>query len=425
VSAPIVEDAGSVIRLPERQNVEAEWRRLAAIVASSSDAIVSTSLDGTITTWNQGAEAIFGYRPDEVIGRPIFLLAAPGREDEMPLMLDRVRRGERIEHYETIRQSKDGRQIAVSLTISPICDINGWIVGASKIARDITSRKCAEAELLQLTERLEQRVAERTAELEQANQRLWVEIAEREQADARLQELQSELFHAARLSAVGQMAGALAHELNQPLAAATNFVNAARRLLASGEHAKVKTAHEVMAEAAAEVLRAGQIIRRLRDFVALGETDRQPENLIALIEEASALALTGAGAAGVQVFFRFDPKAVRVFANRVEIQQVLVNLIRNALDAMAACARRELEIRTTLLDEETIEIAVADSGPGISRDVRHRLFEPFVSTKANGMGLGLSICRSIIEAHGGRLRSAPNPGGGTVFQFTLPSVPKG
>ena len=425
MSAPIVEDAGSVIRLPERQNVEAELRRLAAIVASSSDAIVSTSLDGTITTWNQGAEAIFGYRPDEVIGRPIFLLAVPGREDEMPLMLDRVRRGERIEHYETMRQSKDGRQIAVSLTISPICDINGWIVGASKIARDITSRKCAEAELLQLTETLEQRVAERTAELEQANQRLRVEIAEREQADARLQELQSELFHALRLSAVGQMAGALAHELNQPLAAATNFVNAARRLLASGERTKIKTAHEVMAEAAAEVLRAGQIIRRLRDFVALGETDRQPENFIALIEESSALALTGAGAAGVQAFFRFDPKAVRVFANRVEIQQVLVNLIRNALDAMAACARRELEVRATLLDEETIEIAVADSGPGISRDVRHRLFEPFVSTKANGMGLGLSICRSIIEAHGGRLRSEPNPGGGTVFRFTLPSVPKG
>ena len=424
MSAPIVEDAGSVIRLPERQNVEAELRRLAAIVASSSDAIVSTSLDGTITTWNQGAEAIFGYRPDEVIGRPIFLLAAPGREDEMPLMLDRVRRGERIEHYETMRQSKDGRQIAVSLTISPICDINGWIVGASKIARDITSRKCAEAELFHLTETLEQQVAERTAELEQANQRLRVEIAEREQADARLLELQSELFHAVRLSAVGQMAGSLAHELNQPLAAATNFVNAARRLLASGERAKVNTAQEVMAEAAAEVLRAGQIIRRLRDFVALGKTDRQPENLIALIEESSALALTGAGAAGVQAFFRFDPKAVRVFANRIEIQQVLVNLIRNALDAMAVCARRELEVRTTLLDEETIEIAVADSGPGISRDVRHRLFEPFVSTKANGMGLGLSICRSIIEAHGGRLRSEPNPGGGAIFRFTLPSVPK-
>jgi PAS domain S-box-containing protein len=391
--------------VPERLNVELELRQLAAIVAFSDDAIISTSLDGTVTTWNRAAEAIFGYRPEDVIGKPVFVLAAAGREDEMPRMLDRIKNGERIEHYETSRRCKDGREVAVSLTISPICDANGWIVGASKIARDITDRKRAEANLLHLTENLERRVAERTAELEQANLRLRAEIAEREEADARLQESQSELFHAARLSAVGQMAGALAHELNQPLAAAT--------------------VSEVMAEAAAEVLRAGQIIRRLRAFVTVGGTERQPESLPALIEEASALALTGAPASGVQAFFRFDPRAARVFVNRVEIQQVLVNLIRNALEAMGEGARRELEITAALLDEGTIEIAVADSGPGLAKEVSTRLFDPFFSTKSNGMGLGLSICRSIIEAHGGRLRGEPNPGGGTVFRFTLPSVPKG
>jgi PAS domain S-box-containing protein len=377
-----------------------------------------------ITTWNRGAEAIFGYRPAEVIGKPVCILAAMGREDEMPLMRERIKRGEQIEHYETIRRCKQGREIAVSLTVSPICDANGWIVGVSKIARDISERKQAEAELVELNETLERRVSERTAELERANQRLRAEIAEREHADTRLQELQSELFHAARLSAVGQMAGALAHELNQPLAAVTNFVNAARRLLASGEQEKLDAARKVMADAGAEVLRAGQIIRRLRDFVTLGETDRQPESVIPLIEESSALALTGAGAAGVRAFFRFDPKAARAFANRVQIQQVLVNLIRNAVDAMTESTRRELEVRTTWLDDETIEIAVADSGPGIPGDVRDRLFEPFVSTKANGMGLGLSICRSIVEAHGGRLRSEPNHSAGTIFLFTLPSVPK-
>jgi two-component system sensor kinase FixL len=221
------------------------------------------------------------------------------------------------------------------------------------------------------------------------------------------------------------MAGALAHELNQPLAAAANFVNAARRLLASGERTRIETVSEVMAEAAAEVLRAGQIIRRLRAFVTVGGTERQPESLPALIEEASALALTGAPASGVQAYFRFDPRAARVFVNRVEIQQVLVNLIRNALEAMGEGARRELEITAALLDEGTIEIAVADSGPGLAKEVSTRLFDPFFSTKSNGMGLGLSICRSIIEAHGGRLRGEPNPGGGTVFRFTLPSVPKG
>jgi two-component system, LuxR family, sensor kinase FixL len=419
-----VEDLKTIVGLPARQNSELELPWLAAIVASSSDAIISTSLDGKITTWNGGAVAIFGYRSEEVIGHPVSILAASGREDEMPVMRERIKRGEQIEHYETMRRCKQGREIAVSLSVSPICDANGWIVGVSKVARDISERKRAEAKLVELNESLERRVTERTADLERANHKLLAEIAERKHADARLRELQSEHFHTARLSAVGQMAGVLAHELNQPLAAAANFVNAARRLLARGGRAKVNAAYEVMAKAAAEVLRAGQIIRRLRGFVALGETERQPESIVALIEEASVLALTGAEAAGVHAFFHFDQKPGCVIANRVEVQQVLVNLIRNAVDAMAECARRELEITTTLLDDETVEIAVADSGSGIPRDVRDRLFEPFVSTKADGMGLGLSICRSIVEAHGGQLNSEPNLGGGTIFRFTLPSAPK-
>ena len=150
------EDRGTRITgVPERLNVELELRQLAAIVAFSDDAIISTSLDGTVTTWNRAAEAIFGYRPEDIIGKPVFVLAAAGREDEMPRMLDRIKNGERIEHYETSRRCKDGREVAVSLTISPICDANGWIVGASKIARDITDRKRAEADLLHLTETLE------------------------------------------------------------------------------------------------------------------------------------------------------------------------------------------------------------------------------------------------------------------------------
>jgi PAS domain S-box-containing protein len=416
--------ASKLAGLPERQNVEMELHRLAAIVASSSDAIISTSLDGIIATWNRAAEAIFGYRPEEVLGQPVSVLAAPGREDEMPLMLDRIKRGDRIEHYETVRRGREGLEVAVSLTVSPIRDASGWIVGASKIARDITERKRAEAELLHLTETLERRVAERTAELEQANQRLRAEIAEREHMDARLRELESELFHAGRLSAVGHMAGALAHELNQPLAAAANFVNAARRLLASGKSARIDTVPGVLEEAAGEVMRAGQIIRRLRDFVRHGETERQPESVVAIIEESSALALTGAGAAGIRARFRFDPKATRGLANRIEIQQVLVNLTRNALEAMAESAQREIEVSTILLDDETIEIAVADSGPGLAKEVALHLFEPFVSTKRHGMGLGLSICRSIVQAHGGRLHYQPNPGGGTIFRFTLPAVPR-
>ena len=381
----------------------------AAIVESSNDAIICTDLSGKIASWNPAAEAMFGYRLEEVIGQFIFLLAVPGREDEMQLILDQISKGERIQHYETVRRHKDGRQVAISLTVSPIRGDSGHVVGASKIARDITDRQRAEAELRRLNETLEQRVVKQTAELKEVNRKL--------------QELQSELFHAARLSEVGQMAPTLAHELNQPLSAAANSVNAARRLLASGEPHKIEMAPEVMDEAAAEILRAGQIIGRLRAFVVKGETERRVENVAQMVEQARTLALVGVEAAGVRSFFRFDPNVERVFADRVQIQQVLVNLMRNAIEAMTAGTRRELEVRTTLVNEHTIEIAIADSGPGLTEPVANHLFEPFVSTKPGGMGLGLSICRSIVEAHGGCLRSEPNPGGGTVFRFTLGAAP--
>jgi PAS domain S-box-containing protein len=399
------------------------WPSSAAIVESSNDAIISTNLDGTIATWNRAAEAIFGYRPEEVIGRPVFLLAAPGREDEMPVILDQIKRGQRIQHYETVRRHKNGRQVAISLTVSPIRADNGRIVGASEIARDITERKQAEAELHRLNETLEQRVAERTAELEELTRKLQGEIVERQRTDVRLQELQSELFHAARLNAAGQMAAALAHELNQPLAAAINFARAAQRQLATGSRDKVEAISGIMDQTAGEVLRAGQIMRRLRDFVRRGETERRIESVVPMVEEASSLTSIGAGATGVRVRFSFDPNAARVFADRIQIQQVLVNLMLNAIDAMAGGSRRELEVKTAVLDNETTEFSVTDSGTGLAAEIADHLFEPFVSTKPNGMGLGLSICRSIVEAHGGRLRTEPNEGGGTIFCFTLPASP--
>jgi len=399
------------------------WPSSAAIVESSNDAIIGTNLEGTIATWNRAAEAIFGYRPQEVIGRPVFLLAAVGREDEMPVILDQIKRGQRIQHYETVRRHKNGHQVAISLTVSPIRADNGRIIGASKIARDITERKQAEAELHRLNETLEQRVAERTVELEELTCRLQAEIVERQRADVRLQELQSELFHAARLNAAGQMAGALAHELNQPLAAAVNFVRAAQRQLATGSRDKVETISGIMDQAVGEVLRAGQIMHRLRDFVRRGETARRIESVAPMVEEASTFTSIRARASGVSVRVSFDPNAARVFADRIQIQQVLVNLMFNAIDAMAGCNRRELEVKTALLGDDTAEFSVADSGTGLAAEIADHLFEPFVSTKPDGMGLGLSICRSIVEAHGGRLRTEPNEGGGTIFRFTLPASP--
>jgi C4-dicarboxylate-specific signal transduction histidine kinase len=291
------------------------------------------------------------------------------------------------------------------------------------VSRDLTARNQAEASLRHLNETLEQRVARRTIELADANEKLVREIDERRRADARSQKLQHELAHAGRLSTAGQMAAAMAHEINQPLTAVINSVNAARRLLSDSGRDRIGTVREIMEEAVEQSLRVGQIIRRLRDFVTRGETEKRIESVAALVLEASALAQTGSGMLGTQIRYDFDPGVSIVLANRIQIQQVLVNLIRNALEAMAHTERPALDLTTRGLAGDMVEIAVADSGPGISAEVAARLFEPFISTKPDGMGLGLSICRSIVEAHGGELGSEPNPAGGTIFRFTLPAAP--
>jgi two-component system sensor kinase FixL len=185
----------------------------------------------------------------------------------------------------------------------------------------------------------------------------------------------------------------------------------------------VATLHDIMEEAAEQALRGGQIVRRLRAFVTRGETERHLESLPTLIKEACGLALIGGSALGVQIQFRFDPEASEVFADRVQIQQVLVNLMRNAFEAMAHNDKRQLIIETRRIDEASVQISVADSGPGLPDEIVRHLFEPFVSTRKDGMGLGLSICRTIIEAHGGELSAEPNPDGGTLFRITLAALP--
>jgi C4-dicarboxylate-specific signal transduction histidine kinase len=268
---------------------------------------------------------------------------------------------------------------------------------------------------------LERRVEERTSELADANKRLVAEKLERAQIDLRFQKLQNELFHAARLTAAGQMAAALAHELNQPLTAVVNSVNAAKRLLSREGRVNLLIAQEITGEAAEQALRASKIVRSLRQFLVRDEKERQIEVLPAMIEEAGALALRSIAPLTVRLTFEFDGCVRGVLVNRVQIQQVIVNLIRNAFEAMADQESREVTLTTRTLGDGTIEVAVADIGTGISGDIAGRLFEPFVSTKHDGMGLGLSISRSIIEAHDGQLTAGPNPGGGTVFRFTLPS----
>ena len=248
------------------------------------------------------------------------------------------------------------------------------------------------------------------------------DLTEHQQTQARLQELQSELVHVSRLTAMGEMASALAHELNQPLAAISNYMKGSQRLLAGSTDPNTRKIESALDRAAEQALRAGQIIRRLRDFVSRGESEKRVESLSKLIEEAGALGLAGAREQNVQLRFNLDPDADLVLADRVQIQQVLVNLFRNALEAMAQSPRRELVVANSRVADDMIEVEVSDTGSGFQGDVASNLFQTFFTTKETGMGVGLSISRSIIEAHGGRMWAESNATGGATFRFTLPAA---
>ncbi len=249
------------------------------------------------------------------------------------------------------------------------------------------------------------------------------DLTERQQAEARLQELQNELVHVSRLTALGEMASALAHELNQPLSAIANYLKGSRMLLAR-EDPPLDRIGEAVERAGDQALRAGDIIRRLREFVARGETERSVESLPKLIEEASALALVGAKEHGIRVQFEFSSEIDLVLADKVQIQQVVLNLVRNAVDAMidAKSQRRELGIAIRPGAGNMAQVTVADTGPGIDPEVAERLFQPFITTKRTGMGVGLSISRTIIEAHGGHIWAGASDGGGALFCFTLQQI---
>jgi two-component system sensor kinase FixL len=221
---------------------------------------------------------------------------------------------------------------------------------------------------------------------------------------------------------MGQLASALAHELNQPLAAILNYVNTAKLLAAKSGDPQALRFRNLLDKAGEQAGRAGQIIRRLRDFLLRRESERSIENINAIVEEAAALSLVGAAERGVVTHRDLADGLPPVNVDRIQIQQVLVNILRNAMEAMQDSATRQLTLTTSRQDGDYIAVAIADTGSGMSDEVARRLFEPFVTTKERGMGFGLSISRSIIEEHGGRIWAEPNPEGGTIFRFRLPAA---
>ena len=358
---------------------------LQSILDTIPDAMVVIDEKGVVRSFSAAAERLFGWTSDEMLDHNVSrLMPQPHRADHDSYMaryyltdepriigLGRVVVGER----------RDGSTFPMELAVGEIRTETGRFF--TGFVRDLTER--------QLTE-------------------------------ARLQALQGDLIHVSRLTAMGEMASALAHEINQPLGAIANYLKGSSRLLASGGVDKARTGLDKAAE---QALRAGDIIRRLREFAARGETERRIESLPRIVEEAAALGLVGAREQGVIVRFHFDPAIDAVLADRVQIQQVVLNLLRNAIDAMEDSPRKDLTVRIDPAPDDMAQVSVADTGPGIAPEIEGRLFQPFVTTKAAGMGVGLSICRTIVEAHGGRLWPEQTPGGGATFRFTLQAVTDG
>ncbi len=358
---------------------EARYARLANATREG----VAIHGDAGIVEANASFAQMMSCTIDEVIGEPIgrFVIARSETASGARLPLSDGPR-------EMIGRRKDGSFFPVELVGGTI-EYEGRPMRVD-LLRDLTAQKYAEAAL--------------------------------QESEARQRELQAELLHVSRLTEMGQMAAALAHEINQPLTSIANYLGGCRLLLAEPDPSarQLQELRTAIGLAGDQAVHAGEVIRRLRNFLAKGETERQVERAKEVLEQATELALIGARQRGITVQREFDISAC-ILVDRVQFQQVMVNLVRNAMDAMRDTATKELDIRAGET-EGMIEIRVSDTGIGLAPEIAAHLFEPFSSTKPHGMGIGLSVCRTIVEAHGGRISAEPRDGGGTTFRFTMPIV---
>lgn len=355
---------------------------LEAMINSIPDATVVIDELGRIERFSAAAEDMFGYREADVVGENVsILMPSPDRENHDSYLAHYHETGERRmigSRRVTRARHRDGSNVSIELSVGEVR------IGRSKFFVGFLH-----------------------------------DLSVRVDYQKRLHALQSEMAHVARVTQMGTLATAIAHELNQPLAAITNYADAAASILDQrgiGPKDQVRQALELCSE---EVQRASLLIQRLRGFLRSGDSDRRNYPIAPIIEESIALALADGEGHGVAVNVRKERGLPEVFVDRIQIQQVLVNLIRNALEAMSSMSTRSIAIRTRRAGPKMVEVTVDDSGPGIEPKIAGRLFQPFQSSKESGLGMGLSICHSIVDAHGGRIWVGPSRLGGTSFHFTL------
>jgi two-component system sensor kinase FixL len=361
-----------------------EEQILQAVYDTSLDAIIVIDQKGLMRSYNKIAEKLFYYSTKEVLGQNIKMLMPPYCAEQHDGYLERyLRTGEKriigIGRVVT-GQKKDGSTFPLELSI-----------GEARIG----------------------------------DERLFAgfirDLSERQQMEQRVHELQEELVHASRLASLGEITSMVAHEVNQPLSASGTYLEVARELLSSQREDRQAGGLKAIEQAAAQIRRVGDTVRRIREFARKKTPDLEFEDINRIIEEANAIAAVGTKAKNIRTIFDLSAQHPKTRVDRIQIQQVIMNLVRNAMDAMTDFDRRELVLQSRINEAGEIEISVLDSGPGIAETVVKRLFTPFMTTKSDGTGLGLAICRSIVEAHGGRLWHEKSPLGGAAFKFTLPA----
>ncbi len=355
------------------------------LLATAVDGIIVIDENGIAQVYNPACQRLFGYTAEEVVGRDVtMLMPSPYREEHHSYLGHYRATGEkRIIGIgrEVVGQRKDGSTFPFYLSVGE-GELGGKKIFVG-IIHDLTSL---------------------------------------EGARRRLNEVQAELLHVSRLSDMAQMVAALAHELNQPLAAIMNYINAAKRTLSRVESPQQAKVEELIDKAANQTARAGKIIRRLRDFIEKRESVREVEDINAVLREAIQLGLVGAAESGVDIKVDLMAGPPPVAMDKVQIQQVVLNLVRNSIDAMQSVQRRSLIVTTHASEPGFVEVVVSDTGPGFTPEVAKKLFQPFVTTKESGMGIGLAICQSIVGAHNGEIWATPNKESGVALHFKLPTA---